>query len=132
MLVKWLVMKTNLYIMICSKTHLCIFFILWNAFCTVRIMSWSLCTCTRYSGNLKNAISVVALGGSHVICKDVLKSSTFISSLNYYFIVFAGTLRSWSYGSWFNNYLWNQCLSPLKLEFRIPLMARCSLCNIMW
>ena len=39
---------------------------------------------------------------------------------------------SWSYGSWFYNYLCNQCLSPLKLWVRTPLMARCILCNIMW
>ena len=34
----------------------------------------------------------------------------------------------WSYGSW----LCNQCLSPLKLSARIPLMARCIRYNIMW
>ena len=28
---------------------------------------------------------------------------------------------SWSYGSWIYNYLYNQCLSPLKLWVRIPL-----------
>jgi len=28
--------------------------------------------------------------------------------------------------------LCNQCLSPLKLWFRIPLMARCTRYNIMW
>ena len=33
---------------------------------------------------------------------------------------------TWSYGSWIYNYLCNQCLSPLKLLDRIPLM-RCSL-----
>jgi hypothetical protein len=26
----------------------------------------------------------------------------------------------WSYGSWIYNYLWNQCLSPLKLWIWIP------------
>jgi hypothetical protein len=33
---------------------------------------------------------------------------------------------SWSslYGSWFYNYLWNQCLSPLTLWVRIPLRWR--------
>jgi hypothetical protein len=30
----------------------------------------------------------------------------------------------WSYGGWIYNYLYNQCLSPLKLWVRIPLMAR--------
>ena len=29
--------------------------------------------------------------------------------------------RSWSYGSWINNYLCYQCLSPLKLWVRIPI-----------
>ena len=32
---------------------------------------------------------------------------------------------SWSYGSCIYNYLFNQCLSPLTLWVRIPLMARC-------
>ena len=40
---------------------------------------------------------------------------------------------SWSYGSWIYNYLCNQCYrAPLKLWVRIPLMARCTWCNIMW
>jgi len=34
---------------------------------------------------------------------------------------------SWSYGRWIYNY---QCLSPLKLWVRTPLMGRCTrLCN---
>jgi hypothetical protein len=41
-------------------------------------------------------------------------------------------LWSWSYGSWIYNYICNQGLSPLKLWFQIPFMARCSLYNIMW
>jgi hypothetical protein len=44
------------------------------------------------------------------------------------FILFLGP--SWSYGSWINNYLCNQCLSPLKLWCRIPLVARCNRCKI--
>jgi len=39
---------------------------------------------------------------------------------------------SWSYGSWIYNYLCNQCLSPLKLWVRIPLMATCTRYKIMW
>jgi hypothetical protein len=39
---------------------------------------------------------------------------------------------SWSHGSWIYNYLYNQCLSPLKLWVRTPLMARCTRYNIMW
>jgi len=39
---------------------------------------------------------------------------------------------SWSHGSWIYNYLSNHCLSPPKLWIRIPLMARCTRCNIMW
>jgi len=38
----------------------------------------------------------------------------------------------WSYCSWIYNYLCNQCLSPLTLWVRIPLMARCTRYNIMW
>jgi hypothetical protein len=37
-----------------------------------------------------------------------------------------------SYGSWISNYLCNQCLSLLKLQVRIPLMARCTRYNIIW
>jgi hypothetical protein len=37
---------------------------------------------------------------------------------------------SWSDGSWIYNYLCNQCLLPLRLWVRIPLMARCTtLCD---
>jgi hypothetical protein len=43
-----------------------------------------------------------------------------------------GSSWPWSYGSWIYKYLYNQCLSPLKLWFRIPLMVRCTLYNIMW
>jgi len=38
---------------------------------------------------------------------------------------------SWSYGNWINNFLCNQCLSPLTLWVRIPLMVRCTRYNIM-
>ena len=38
----------------------------------------------------------------------------------------------WSYGSQIYNYIYNQCLSPLKLWFWILLMARCTQYNIMW
>jgi hypothetical protein len=33
---------------------------------------------------------------------------------------------------WIYNYLYKQCLSPLKLWVRTPLMAKCSWYNIMW
>ena len=35
--------------------------------------------------------------------------------------MFWGLSWSWSYGSWNYNYLYNQCLSPLALWFRITL-----------
>jgi hypothetical protein len=38
--------------------------------------------------------------------------------------------KSWSDDTWIYNYLWNQCLSPLKLWVQIPLMARCTRYNI--
>ena len=34
-----------------------------------------------------------------------------------------GPLWSWSYGSWIYNYLYNQCLPPLKLWVRTPFMV---------
>ena len=40
--------------------------------------------------------------------------------------------RPWSYGSWTYNYLCNQCLSPLKLLVRNPLMVRCTRYNTKW
>ena len=39
---------------------------------------------------------------------------------------------SWSYGSWINNYLCNQCLSPLMLWVRTLFMVRYTRYNIMW
>jgi hypothetical protein len=39
---------------------------------------------------------------------------------------------SWSYGCWIYNYLHNQCLSPLKLWVRVPLMAKLTGYNFMW
>ena len=43
-----------------------------------------------------------------------------------------GSSLSWSRGSWFYNYLCNQCISSLMLWVRIPLMVRCIRYNIMW
>ena len=43
-----------------------------------------------------------------------------------------GSHGSWSYGSWTNNYLRNQCLSPLKLCVWTSFMARCTQYNSMW
>jgi len=38
----------------------------------------------------------------------------------------------WSYGSWIYNNLCNQCLSPLMLWVRIPLMTGWTWYKIMW
>ena len=43
-----------------------------------------------------------------------------------------GSSWLWSNGSWIYNYLCNQCISPLTLWVRIPLMERCTRYNIMW
>jgi hypothetical protein len=43
-----------------------------------------------------------------------------------------GPSWSWWYVSWIYNYLYNQCLSPLKLWVRTSFMSRCILCNIIW
>ena len=43
-----------------------------------------------------------------------------------------GPSWSWSYGSWIYSYLCNQCISPLTLWIRTPLISRCTRCNIMW
>jgi hypothetical protein len=41
-----------------------------------------------------------------------------------------GSHGPWSYGSWINNYICNQCLSPLMLRVRISIKARCTtLCD---
>jgi hypothetical protein len=47
-------------------------------------------------------------------------------------ILLGGPSWSWSYGSWINIFLCNQCLSPLKLWVRTLFMARCTRYNIMW
>ena len=43
------------------------------------------------------------------------------------------SLWLWSYGSWIHVFLYlcNQCLSPLKLWFRIPFMANKSSCVVL-
>jgi hypothetical protein len=38
---------------------------------------------------------------------------------------FASNFQKLGDGSWIYNYLCNQCISPLKLCVRIPLMVRC-------
>jgi hypothetical protein len=52
--------------------------------------------------------------------------------LSYVIYTGQGSSCSWSYGSWSYNYLCNQCLSPLKLQVWIPIMARCTWYIIMW
>jgi len=42
---------------------------------------------------------------------------------------YRGPSWSWSYGRWIYNYPCNQCLSPLKLWFRTPLIARWTRCT---
>jgi hypothetical protein len=49
---------------------------------------------------------------------DIQQSRSFI-------IDNVGSSWSCSCGSWINNYLWNQCLLPLKLWVRNPFTARC-------
>ena len=46
-----------------------------------------------------------------------------------FFIYPGGPSWLWSYGSWINNYLCNQCLSPLKLWVRTQFMTRCTRCD---
>ena len=50
--------------------------------------------------------------------------------LFFYFV--SGPLWSGSYGSWIYNYLYNQCLSPIKLCVRTLFMARCTRYNNRW
>ena len=45
---------------------------------------------------------------------------------------YRGPSWSWSFGSWICNYLCSQCLSPLTLRARIPLITRRTRYNIMW
>jgi hypothetical protein len=56
------------------------------------------------------------------------------SSLDMFYCIIFKVERLWwlrSYVSWTYHYLCNQCLSPLKLRVRIPLMGRCTRYNIM-
>ena len=41
-------------------------------------------------------------------------------------------LCPWLYGSWIYNYLCNQCISPLKLWVRIPVIVGCTRNKIIW
>jgi hypothetical protein len=45
-------------------------------------------------------------------------------------IIHLGAVVVWSYGSWIYNYLFNPCLSPLKLWVRTPFMGMCIRENI--
>ena len=55
------------------------------------------------------------------ICKMQVTLVTLQScSIFWHFLLLSWPLWSWSYGSWIYNYVWNRCLSPLKLWFRIP------------
>jgi hypothetical protein len=75
----------------------------------------SLCT----QGNQCNnpAIAPTACGSGYYSAEGLVSTSytCLLTSL------FVRSSWSWSYGSWINNYLCNQCLSPLKLWVRIPL-----------
>jgi len=54
-------------------------------------------------------------------------------SCDFFFLSYKkGPSWSWSYGSWIYSYLCNQCISPLTLWIRTPLMSRCTRCSIMW
>jgi len=54
------------------------------------------------------------------VCLNFLSPSLYIQNVKW----------SWSYGSWIYNYLYNQCLSPLKLRVRTPFMTRGTRYNI--
>ena len=46
--------------------------------------------------------------------------------------IYLGPSWSWSFGSWIDNYLWNERLSPSELWVRTSFMVRCTRYNIMW
>jgi hypothetical protein len=54
----------------------------------------------------------------YLLDKIMIKFFIFIHN---FLIILSGSWWSWSYGSWFYNYLCNQCLSPLTLWVLIPL-----------
>ena len=47
----------------------------------------------------------------------------------YNFLLWQIIILYFDFVLWIYNYLWNHCLSPLKLWVRIPLMARCTRYN---
>jgi hypothetical protein len=63
-------------------------------------------------------------------CKNYFHWNLQYFSLNFVMIFLLGC-HGWdhNYGSWIFNYLYNQCLSPLKLWVRILFMARCTWCD---
>ena len=54
----------------------------------------------------------------YLLDKIMIKFFIFIHN---FLIILSGSSWSWSYGSWFYNYLCNQCLLPLTLWVLIPL-----------
>jgi hypothetical protein len=59
--------------------------------------------------------------------KDV--TYKYIDQIKSCITIILGPLWSLLYDLWIYNYLFNQCVSPLTLWVRLPLMARCT---IMW
>ena len=55
-----------------------------------------------------------------------------VYNIRYPILFYWGPSLLWSYGSWIYNYLWNQCLSSLKLRVLTPFLAMCSRYNIIW
>jgi hypothetical protein len=53
-----------------------------------------------------------------------------VNAILFYFKYTIGASWSWLNGSYINNYLCNQCLSPLKLWVWTPFMVRCTRYNI--
>ena len=58
--------------------------------------------------------------------RNVVRFALLVYWLLLYHLALIGTVVSCSYGSWIYNCQWKQCLSPLTLWVRNPIMARCT------
>ena len=65
-----------------------------------------------------------------VLVTNYMEDFFFLNELQIHTVVLWEPSWPWSYGSWINNYLCNQCLSPLMFRVRISIRARCTtLCD---
>jgi hypothetical protein len=89
----------------------------WKTLSHIVVSSKPLCVSEIYVLSKERIVCVVA------DCYVVDHSINILSWICFAWNGRLGPLWSWSYGSWIYNYLYNQCLPPLKLWVRTPFIV---------